>query len=407
MASIRIFAALAAVAACTGAEPFRLNGRDGGGLPGSGGGFGGLSGTGGLGGTGGFDGTAGSGGTGGSGGTAASGGSGGLVATGGSGGAIDAPAFDSVDSPSERTPDASVDVPVMMDTTPPRDVPPDVPVQPIAFLNYCNRVHWTATASATSPNYPVEDAIDGRPATRWSSGKDQAGDESFEIDFGGPVKFNQVVLDYRSGNQTDYPRGYRISTSANGTTFTSVLGPVAVNQSPGALLTINLPLSDARVMRISQTGTGTNWWSINEIRFGCQPGMAPPPGAIDPFDPGNWKAMASSSLGGAVEGNAFDGDPLSRWTTGMQQRGTETFRLDIGAATNVSQVILEAPAGNAPQAYRLELSTDGVAFTTVASGNGMQLTQIAFATRRARFLLVRQTGTATNVWSISEITVKP
>lgn len=384
--SIPVLLAAAAVtlAACSPAEPFRNKAGDGGGIPfGSGGGGAGgsfIDGSGGVGGGGGVD----------------DGGVDTQVADVGGNGGSDAP------------PDTSFDAPQLPDRPDVRDASSiEMLVMPLLYTNHCARVHWTASASVAAASDPSSDAVDGRSATRWATGRPQSGNEYFQVDFGGPVRVNQIVLDNRAGMPGDYPRGYRVLTSNDGNTFAPVLGPVP-QANPGPVTTITLPWTPGRYIRIGQTGSdGVAWWSINEIRFNCQLLTAPSPEAVDPFDPAGWKATASASLGGAGESNAFDDNLMSRWTTGTQQRGTEWFLLDLGAAATVSQVILEASGADVPERFSLELSTDNLSFAPVASGAGSQLTRILFNARSARYLRIKQTGTATNPWSIAEITIKP
>jgi hypothetical protein len=372
-------AACAAIAACTPAEGFRQRAGDA---------AGGLPGTGGQGmGAGGGDFDDGGGGS-------ASGGAGGIdeLDSGASGGSQ--PPVDALDAGSDRPE--------------PRDGPSaDVIVKPVTYTNYCARVHWSATASISSGSELAANAIDSRPSTRWATGRPQQGNEYLQVDFGGLVKFNQVVLDNRSGTAGDYPRGYRISVSNDGTIFTSAVGPVPVNP-PGSALTIALPWAEGRFARIGQTGTdGVAWWGVNELRFNCVLVTAPPKNAIDPYDPAYWKATASANVGGAGPGNAFDDDPASRWTTGAQQGGTESFDLDLGAVTPIGLVIIESPASDAPTRYTLELASEKDMFTAVANGNGSPAIRIPLVSWSARYLRIKQVGMSANWWSISEITVKP
>jgi hypothetical protein len=376
-----IFIACTAIAACTGAEAFHQKMGDGSGLPissGDGTGTGGAS----------IDEDAGTGG-----------------ASGGAG--IDN--NDSGASGGEQPPSETFDANVGLDRPVVRDAQlPETIMKVTTYTNYCARVHWTATASNTNPPEPASNAIDGRPSTRWATGRPQQGNEYLQIDFGGPVKFNQVVLDNRSGTAGDYPRGYRISVSNDGITFTSAVGPVPVPQGPGSVLTIALPWAEGRFARIGQTGSdGVSWWAVNELRFNCQLVPLPPPDAIDPYDAANWKAVASANVGGSGPGNAFDNDPLSKWTTGAQQRGSESFDLDLGAVTGIGLVIIESPPTEAPARYTLELSTDKIVYTAVANGNGSAGMRIQLVAWNARYLRIKQVGTSMNWWSISEITIKP
>jgi hypothetical protein len=277
------------------------------------------------------------------------------------------------------------------------------------FVNGCSPVHWTATASTTlnGMNYPAN-VFDGALNTRWTTGADQVPGQYLQIDFGSTVTLTQVVLD-GTDQAGDYPRGYDVSISANGTTFTSVK---TGTPAAGAIVTITFaaPVT-GRAIRITQTGTGATWWSVDEVRLGCTvPGYSPDAGLVDPYDPASWKATASVSQ--ATAALAIDGDPTTRWSTGAAQAGGETFTLDLGAPAIASELWLDANAAtDSPAMYELRISTDGVTFPTAATVMGasgaVNVLKITFPRQVARAFRIKQTGTSTHYWSIYGITLVP
>ena len=283
------------------------------------------------------------------------------------------------------------------------------PVQPVVYVNSCSHVHWTATASSSSGLDVPSRAIDGYPSTRFGTGKDQAGNDFLQIDLGASVTLSQVVLDNTGGFQNDYPRGYAVMLSTDGVTFPTTVAMAAVTTAPGPTLTIPFAAQAARSVKIANTGTVALWWSVDELRLTCQLLKPPPQGAIDPYEPVNWKATATSSDVGGPPTSAFDGDVVTRWSTGVHQAGGEQFVLDLGAAVSVSQISFDAAgSGDFPVGYTLEISADGQAYQQVAAGAGAALTQIQFARTNARYLRTTQTGAdAYHWWSIYEITIKP
>jgi hypothetical protein len=378
--SILVVTALAVAASC-GAEPLRQR-KDAGITTGAGGAGGAV--TGGTGGAG----------LSGSGGELTDGAAGPDQNIGGGGGAQP--------PPPEPRPDAAAP------DAPPSEVAADLPPMQLTFMNSCARVHWTASASHFATGDPPADAIDGRASTRWAAGKPQSGNEYLQVNFNGAVRINQIVLDNRSGNTGDYPRAYRLMVSNDGTTFTQALPPTTVPPNPGAAVTITLPWAEARSIRIMQTGSDpVAWWSVNEVRVNCQLVNAPPAGAIDPYEAANWKATASASLGGAGPSNAFDGDPASKWTTGQQQRSTDSFLLDLGAVTSVGLIVLDSSDAESPERYAVDTSTDGVDFTPAITGAGASPTRIQLTPRPARYIRIRQIGTRATPWAINEIVVSP
>jgi hypothetical protein len=277
----------------------------------------------------------------------------------------------------------------------------------VTFTNFCSTVHWTLSSMPVNAADPAANAADGNIASRWSTGVPQAAGQYLQVDFGGTVSLTQVVIDNSNPPHiADYPRGYDVQLSANGTAFTSVKTGVP---TVGGAITVDFAAAQGRYLRIVQNGTGAGvaWWSVDEVRVACTvPGK--PAGAIDPYDPTNWTATASKSAGGSGPAKAIDGDASTRWATGGDQVGGETFTLDIGAAAMVSELWLDGGgAADFPMAYKLETSLDGAAYTEVATGAGAQLTKIVFTRRNARYFRITQTGTLNKWWSIYAIYLKP
>jgi hypothetical protein len=129
--------------------------------------------------------------------------------------------------------------------------------------------------------------------------------------------------------------------------------------------------------------------------------------------------------------NAIDGNPKTRWSTGLHQVGNETFTLDFGETISFSKVVLLAgqPGGqdpnDVPNAYSVYVSADGMNWgQPVLMGKGMTpasgqpgLTTIMFPMpQAARYLRIAQTGHTGSTtdpkvfgayWAICEITVYP
>lgn len=90
--------------------------------------------------------------------------------------------------------------------------------------------------------------------------------------------------------------------------------------------------------------------------------------------------------------------------------GNESFRLDLGAARPVSQVVLDTGdyPTDFPARYVLEVSTALPNYRAVATGTGAAVTTSQFSQVMARYIRIRQTGTTPVFWwSISEISVFP
>jgi hypothetical protein len=83
----------------------------------------------------------------------------------------------------------------------------------------------------------------------------------FQVDLHATLSFNQVVLD-AAGSSSDFPRGYQLFVSNDGTNFGSA---VVSGAGAAALVTITFPTQSARFIKVVQTGASSFWWSIAEL----------------------------------------------------------------------------------------------------------------------------------------------
>jgi hypothetical protein len=297
----------------------------------------------------------------------------------------------------------------------------DATIPPGATLGSCDRTKWTVLASDSLAGFPTSYATDELAPTRWTTGVAQAPGQYLQIDFGGYVILNQVTFDNTFGayGQGDYPRGFDVLASADAVDFSTQVASHDTAQDPGATLTVDLPATALRAVRLRLNWANGAWWSIHDLRLGCSvPGVDPitpvtpsePPDPTTPANPNHpqWAATASHTNNEDPIKNAIDGNPATRWSSGKGQWGDEWFRLDLGQETDVSQIWLDANSVDYPAAYEVELSTDDVTYSRVSTGVGKSLTKIGFPTQRARYLRLKQIGTGyESWWSIHEISVYP
>jgi F5/8 type C domain/Glycosyl hydrolases family 16/Carbohydrate binding domain len=129
-----------------------------------------------------------------------------------------------------------------------------------------NRSGWTASASSI-PTDPcctgdaATNALDGNASTRWSSGVAQAANQWFQVDMKATKSFNSISMD--AGTSTgDYPHGYQVFVSNDSANWGSA---VASGSGTSQLVTISFAMQSARYIKVVQTGSAGNWWSIHEF----------------------------------------------------------------------------------------------------------------------------------------------
>jgi hypothetical protein len=289
----------------------------------------------------------------------------------------------------------------------------------------CAAGQWQVSASATGPSNPASYAVDGLPATRWSTGINQTPGQYLQVDFGGLVQVSQVDFDNSFGptEHGDYPRGLQVLGSTDGTAFGDMLASQTFANDPGAVITVPFAATSVRALRMAITaGDPMAWWSVHELRVTCNgspAGGSVPPGACQApawsssvgVSKAGWTATASSTNSGDSLAGAFDDNPATRWSE-TSQAGGEWFQLDLGQSTTMSAVVLYLLNGNTtdyPSAYRLDLSPDNQTYTTVAAGSGASpTTAICFPRQAARYARITQIGTGyMDWWSIYEVAVLP
>jgi F5/8 type C domain len=260
---------------------------------------------------------------------------------------------------------------------------------------------WIPRAFASTAADVAARAVDGSVATRWSSGKAQAIGQTFDIDMGTPQMFSRVSMD--AGSSTgDYPRGFEVRSSTDGTTWSGPLGSVT---GTSQIVSASFPLTTARFVRIALTKAGTNWWSIHELSVLGLPNDATPVA----LKRTGWVATASVTCPGDVPSNALDGNVTTRWSTGVPQAKSQYFQVDMKTAQVFNRLALDsgASAGDYPRGFDIVVSNDGTHFgAPVASGTGTsQATTLSFPYQTARYVRVVISKSASNWFSIHEINV--
>jgi glucosylceramidase len=126
----------------------------------------------------------------------------------------------------------------------------------------------TAAAQPPAPTNPcctgdvAQNAVDDDATTRWSTGVAQQPGQYLQIGFTRPQHLSTLTLD--TGASTgDYPRGYAVQVSDDGTRWT---GSVATGAGTGQITTIAMPPAAIRFVRVTLTASSGNWWSVADVR---------------------------------------------------------------------------------------------------------------------------------------------
>jgi len=117
------------------------------------------------------------------------------------------------------------------------------------------------TATATAGGADAGKAVDDDASTRWTTGTAQQPGQILQVDLGAVAAARRLVLD-TGPDTSDYPRGYAVSTSTDGVTWS----PPVTGSGAGQLTTVALAGDAVRYLRIMQTATAPQWWSVADLR---------------------------------------------------------------------------------------------------------------------------------------------
>ncbi|MET8341231.1 discoidin domain-containing protein [Streptomyces microflavus] len=248
-----------------------------------------------------------------------------------------------------------------------------------------------ATASSAEGPFTAPNAVDGNPATRWSS--EFTDDQWIRIDLGTSTAVGQVVLNWEAA----YARGYRIELSANGTDWTTIH---STTTGTGGVETLTVS-GTGRYIRLLGTQRATPWgYSLHEFQVYSTTGGNNPGGDVLLSYGKAGSASTSQHDGTCWEcgpDKAFDRDPASRWATSPEGGWTDPgwIAVDLGAPARINRVVLQWDPAYA-RAYRIEVSDNGADWRTIhqtASGTGFKETlDVSGTGRHVRLYATQRSG---------------
>jgi len=258
-----------------------------------------------------------------------------------------------------------------------------------------NRSNWSALASSTEAGGSPSNMLDGNYGTRWATGGLQTNGQWIQINMGKKQLFNKISLECgQTVYDEDYPKEYQVQVSGDASNWVTV----ASGSGFGYKMVIPFEKQYAQYIRVMQTGTKKYWWSVLELNAYCEPEL----------NRSGWEASASSVESGGSVNNALDGNINTRWSTGIAQAGGQWYQIDMKQSQTIDGIFINTgeDTEDYPREYRVEVSNNGIDWLSVAEGEGDSAAiVIDFPVQNARYLRIKQTGSAANWWSIAELTV--
>lgn len=156
---------------------------------------------------------------------------------------------------------------------------------------------------------------------------------------------------------------------------------------------------------------------LNSVRLGAQWLAYSQPygaelrsaGVAQTLSHAGWTLAASSSESASSLANMTDGDLTTRWSSGAGQAPGMWVSVDLGAAQEFNQVVLDAGTspGDYVRTYQLETSTDGSTWTAIARGQGSTGEMvIPLPPTTTRYLRIVSEASSGSWWSICELNLR-
>lgn len=131
-----------------------------------------------------------------------------------------------------------------------------------------DRKGWKLTASHNAG--AVGAAIDGKGETRFDTKTDQVPGMWFQVELPQETVIAGLRLD-TAGSPRDYPRGYKVEVSTDGSTWSK---PIAEGKGNGVITEITFDPVRAKFVKITQTGAVKGlFWSIHEMEITAPPAV--------------------------------------------------------------------------------------------------------------------------------------
>jgi len=212
-------------------------------------------------------------------------------------------------------------------------------------------LHRTATASTTDGDSDAAaNATDGDAGTRWSSSF--ADDQWIQVDLGAAADFDRVTIVWEQA----YALTYTVQVSVDGQTFGDV--QAVSNDTPigdTALQKVDVGTQTARYVRIQGGKRVTSWgismWTLSVLDAA-----------------GTDLALHRTATASSVDsdsngpGNAVDGNPRTRWSSGYTD--DQWIQVDLGATQSFTTVSIAWEQAYARD-FVVQTSADALTWTDV------------------------------------------
>lgn len=266
--------------------------------------------------------------------------------------------------------------------------------------NALDRTGWTGPGGVFDGNLAT-----GRNATGTTN---QTQGDSFVIYFGKTVTWNRILLESVSGRDETVPKVVNIYPGSWGPSLTSFTVEHGNKREGEVEFIFGSPQTSSAITFQLAAGDSVPW-TIGELNVFND--FATPANA--PIARNAWTFSASATASGYSFNNLRDGMPSMGWRIGATQVNGQFLRIDLGADTQVSRVLLDSSAypNDYSRGYNVYAATqaqggwgDWVAGNSAATGPNIS---VSFTRRTARYITIQLNGNSNFPWTIGELNLFP
>ncbi len=253
----------------------------------------------------------------------------------------------------------------------------------------------SASASTVTSGYEASKANDSDTSSRWCASS-ASYPQWWKVDLGSNYDITGTTITLAPAGSTFK---YKIEVSTDGSTFTTKTDKTSTNYTGTQNDSFT---ATARYIRITFTGSGTgDWASLSDVKV-----YTGSTGGGTNVAQGK-SASASTVTSGYEASKANDSDTSSRWCASSASY-PQWWKVDLGSNYDITGTTISLAPTASTFKYKIEVSTDGSAFTTKTDKTSTNYsgTQNDSFTATARYIRITLTGSGTSDWaSLSNVQV--
>jgi uncharacterized protein len=243
--------------------------------------------------------------------------------------------------------------------------------------------------------------VDGKPETRWSTGRPKEPGMWISVDFRQPIAIRKVVLDNANPegrSRNDIPQTASLQISDDGKTWQDL----ASTFESGVTSSFTTE-ARSQHLRINFDGNASSsYWSIHEFYINDKAGKGP---KTRPVPAEAMTVTASEQAKHASK--AIDGKDNSPWRSDSAVGGDEWFEVSFSELRKVTRLRIDSrrQKDDTPKTYAIKVSPDGERWSPqLLSDKGSSVIDLALYPAPIRKLRILQTGRDNKRrWAIGEL----